>query len=319
MQMVLLQVSCRHLFYPTLVLKSTFSLDYKIWSDFIYLRPLFRPAPEDDPNNPWFHLEFGVAHEVSHHFEYSPASGILGLGRRISSNPGGPNSQPLTFLDQVRDRLQSPEFTILLAETKGYVTFGRRAVFPATQYPWHLNLPVTGKSLWSVSSTVKELNGVRYAYEGGEAELDTGAAFCYLSQDFVDAFYSCVPGFVMKPMRRDATANRLPQNVYYIPTSSSATPVVKLDIGGHMFTLELLHLPHGMEHVFGTEKYHVGAIQSKNLLALIDNRPYHGPDLIGRVALMNMEVVFQMPNDKPHTISWRRKDRDLTGLPLNDW
>ncbi|KAJ7023790.1 hypothetical protein C8F04DRAFT_1193101 [Mycena alexandri] len=104
-----------------------------------------------------------------------------------------------------------------------------------------------------------------------------------------------------------------------LDTDSYAKPVVKLEIGGHMFTLEHLHLPHGMEHEISSKTYYVGAIQSKNLLASDGDvsRSYDGPDLIGRVALLNMEVVFQMPTDQPHTISWRRKRSDFTAKPYH--
>ncbi|KAJ6528601.1 aspartic peptidase domain-containing protein [Mycena capillaripes] len=296
---------------------------YTLWDDYIYLRPQRRPPPEADPKRAWVQLIFGVAHEVSHDFQYSPSSGILGLGRRISRNPDDVDSTPPTFLQQVRGRLQSPEFAILLTDTIGFVTFGRRAVFEPTEYPWHTYLPLLGNDHWKVASTVKELNGVRYVYEGGEAELDTGTAFCYMNQNFVDAFYSCIPGFVVRPApNANAPATVRPQNVYYIPVDSSAVPNVRLDIGGHMFTLELMHLPGGMKHVIGTELYYIGAMQSKTVLFPSANHEYDGPDLIGRgiqVALVNMEVVFQMPYDKPHTISWRRKAKNFTGPAPTDW
>jgi len=160
----------------------------------------------------------------------------------------------------------------LLTDTIGFVTFGRRSVFEPTEYPWHTYLPLLGNDHWKVASTVKELNGIQYAYEGGEAELDTGTAFCYLSQNFVDAFYSCIPGFVVGAANANATAR--PQNIYYIQVDSSAVPDVRLDIGGHMFTLELMHLPGGMKHLIGTKSYYIGAIQSKTVLHPADNHQY---------------------------------------------
>ncbi|KAJ7720867.1 aspartic peptidase domain-containing protein [Mycena maculata] len=289
---------------------------YTLWDDYIYLRPQRRPPPEADPKKAWVQLMFGVAHEVSFQFQYSPASGILGLGRRM--NPDDVNSAPPTFQEQVQGRLQSPEFAILLTDTIGFITFGRRAVFEPTEYPWHTYLPLLGNDHWKVASTVKELNGIRYAYEGGEAELDTGTAICYLNQNFVDAFYSCIPGFVVGPAA-SANATARPQNIYYIPVDSSVVPDVRLDIGGHMFTLELMHLPGGMKHLIGTKSYYIGAVQSKTVLYPTDSHQYDGPDLISRVALINMEVVFQMPYDKPHTISWRRKARNITGPAPTDW
>ncbi|KAJ7862939.1 aspartic peptidase domain-containing protein [Mycena olivaceomarginata] len=282
---------------------------YTLWDDYIYLRLNDAHRPRPTQRRPGF---------ISFQFQYSPASGILGLGRRISRNLDDVNSTPPTFLEQVRGRLQSPEFAILLTDTIGFVTFGRRAVFEPTEYSWHTYLPLLGNDHWKVASTVKELNGIRYAYEGGEAELDTGTAFCYLSQNFVDAFYLCIPGFVVGPAANANTTAR-PQNIYYVPVDSSAVPDVRFDIGGHMFTLEIMHLPGGMKHLIGTKSYYIGAVQSKTVLYPTDNRQYDGPDLIGRVALINMEVVFQMPYDKPHTISWRRKAKNVTGPAPTDW
>ncbi|KAJ6583368.1 aspartic peptidase domain-containing protein [Mycena vulgaris] len=287
---------------------------YKLWNDWIYLRPYWVPPPAEEPDKPWLHLTFGVASEISASYRYAPTSGILGLGRRVV--PDNEITRSPTFLQQIRPLLESPEMTILLARTHGYITFGRRPDFgtESSDGPWHNHIPLLGHKHWKFASNTKKLNGKEYRYSDGTAELDTGAAFCYVGDEFVKDYYAQIPGCTTKILGAEF------QQLYHlIPVTVNATPRMELDIGGHLFTLELSHLPNAAPHPIGSTMYHVGAIQSKRLLEPVPGPAYNGPDLIGRVALINMEVVLQMPDDAPHTMSWRRKDMDFAGPSKRQW
>ncbi|KAJ7171151.1 aspartic peptidase domain-containing protein [Mycena filopes] len=283
------------------------TVGYTLWRDYVYLRPL-----RDDPCPPpglrvakgWFAFTFGVAHSITKEFLDVPMSGILGLARSRAA------ARCPTFLEQVRDILETSSVSILLSDTRGYVTFGRRAVFPKTKYPWCNYIPVVGEH-WTVASRAKELNGVRYTYEKGLAELDTGAAFCYLDESFVKKLYSSMDGVVLR------TEGDADDPTYFIPVDSRAKPLVRFEIGGQMFTLEHMYLPNAETRTFGNIEYHTGAIQLKTKLFPKDDTTYDGPDLIGRVALINMEIVLHMPRNSPHTVSWRRKDTGFTGPSLS--
>ncbi|KAJ7764109.1 hypothetical protein DFH07DRAFT_1059153 [Mycena maculata] len=132
-----------------------------------------------------------------------------------------------------------------------------------------------------------------------------------MDDKFGKDYYAQIPGSTTKTFGD--------HSYHLIPVAVNATPSVELDIGGHMFTLEHSHLPEAAKHKIGSTVYYVGAIQSKNLLVPVSGPAYNGPDLIGRVALMNMEVVLQMPDDAPHTMSWRRKDTDFAGPSKKQW
>ncbi|KAJ7435513.1 aspartic peptidase domain-containing protein [Mycena galericulata] len=286
---------------------------YQLWNDYVYLRPYWAPPPVEEPYKPWLHLTFGVASEISPSFKNAPTSGILGLGRRTVLDNRLTRSP--TFLQQIRPLLESPEMTILLARTSGYITFGRRPVFNAPNVGhWHNYIPILGHEHWMFSSNTKKLNGKEYTYSNGTAELDTGAAFCYVDDNFVRAYYAQIPGSTTK---RLGTGSQ--QLLYHlIPVTVNATPRVELDIGGSLFTLERSHLPQAATQRVGAAKYYVGALQPKSLLTG-PGGAYNGPDLIGRVALVNMEIVLQMPDNKPHTMSWGRKDADFTGPSKEQW
>ncbi|KAJ7720133.1 aspartic peptidase domain-containing protein [Mycena maculata] len=277
------------------------SAEYQLWRDFVYFRPY------------WLNLEFGVAIKVSPHFELAPTSGLLGLGRRRDQN-----GQPPTFLNQIRRVLETPEMTILLAKNHGFVTFGQRPIFSRAVDdkcgPWHNNLPLSDEEHWIVPSITKILNGKVYTYPNGTAELDTGSAFCYVDEELVKKFYSFIPG--AKTLKLGALDGAI---YHMIPVDSSAAPKVELDIGGHLFTLQHLFFPGSLQHDIMDQMYYVGAIQSKTTLFPGDHAKYNGPDLIGRVALINMQVVLHMPEKGPHTLSWRTKDTGFTGPIPHDW
>ncbi|KAJ7788312.1 hypothetical protein B0H14DRAFT_3504310 [Mycena olivaceomarginata] len=153
-----------------------------------------------------------------------------------------------------------------------YITFGRRPVFvnsPNTGR-WHNHIPLLGHDHWMFASNTKKLNGKEYKYSSGTAELDTGAVFCYVDDDFVKDYYAQIPG---------CTTKRLGTALYnVIPVTATATPQVELDIGGHLFTLERWHLPQAATQTVGSTLYYVGAIQPKSLL-MPAGGVYRGPDL----------------------------------------
>ncbi|KAJ7721392.1 aspartic peptidase domain-containing protein [Mycena metata] len=279
--------------------------DYNLWSDYVYLHPVAAPPPQE-PYKPWLYLTFGVAYNISPTFKVAPTSGILGLGRRIVLDNRLARSP--TFLQQIRPFLETPEITIILGSTSGYITFGRRpAVLAPNAGNWNNYIPILGVEHWTFSSRTKKLNGENYTYSEGTAELDTGAAFCYVDDNFVTDYYERIPGATTKPMGEEGD-----QLYHLIPVTTNTAPRVEFDIGGSMFTLERMHLPQAATHRIGGKTYYVGALQCRSLLAG-SGHTYNGPELIGRVALVNMEIVLQMPDDKPHTMSWRRKEKDFIG------
>ncbi|KAJ6607655.1 hypothetical protein B0H10DRAFT_2305440 [Mycena sp. CBHHK59/15] len=197
--------------------------------------------------------------------------------------------------------------------------------------PWHNNLPLLGEEHWIIPSITKTLNGKAYTYPNGMAEVDTGAshihgpnpafptydlegsAFCYVDDKFVKVFYSFIPGATTLKL------GALDAIYHMIPVDSSAAPNVELDIGGHLFTLQHSFLPGSLQHDIANQMYYVGAIQSKTILFPGHQGNYNGPDLIGRVALINMQVVLHMPDKGPHTLSWRTKETHFTGPIPHDW
>ncbi|KAJ7716428.1 aspartic peptidase domain-containing protein [Mycena metata] len=285
---------------------------YHLWNDYVYLRPYWAPPPVEEPYKPWLHLTFGVACEISPSFINSPTSGVLGLGRRTDADNPLKRSPP--FLQQLRPLLASPEMTILLGRETGYITFGSRPNLSgsSTLGDWHNQIPILGDEHWVVASRTKRLNGVDYKSSNGTAELDTGAAFCYVDDDYVNAYYRQIPGSTTKFFGSSQLLYHL------IPESVKTTPRAQFEIGDSLFTLEHSHLPRGAKERIGTTKYYVGAIQRKSLL-IAPGGVYSGPDLIGRVALVNMEIVLQMPDNQPHTMSWRRKDTDFIGPSKQQW
>ncbi|KAJ7217375.1 aspartic peptidase domain-containing protein [Mycena rebaudengoi] len=285
---------------------------YKLWNDWIYLRPYWIPPPVEEPHKPWLNLTFGRASEISPAYKYAPTSGILGLGRRTVLD--NRLTRPPTFLQQIRPLLESPEMTLLLTRTSGYITFGRRPVFNTPNAGhWNNHIPILGHEHWTFASNTKRLNGKEYMYSNGTAELDTGAAFCYVDDKFVKDYYAQIPGATTSDL-----GPGISQRYHFIPITVNVTPSVELDIGGHSFALERSHLPQAATHTIGSTPYYFGALQPKSVLTG-PGGPYHGPDLIGRVALMNMEVVLQFPDNKPHTMSWKRKATDFTGPSKQQW
>ncbi|KAJ7458023.1 aspartic peptidase domain-containing protein [Mycena galericulata] len=290
---------------------------FKLVTDYVSFNA-HDPPPTTEPNRPWLSLTFGVAHSVSRHFEFFPASGILGLGRAMLDfwdYPNQANECLQSFLQQIRDDLKSPEMTVMLAIGQGAITFGPRVRYTVPDGlvagPWHNNITVIGESHWIVSSTKKKLNGREYTYENGTALIDTGAAFIYTDPTFTQHVYDCIPGSLYRVQSNE----RFPREIghFYIPLDAQKFPNIQFDIGGGLFTLEHFFLPSQLADAgeIDGKPYIMGAIQSTNVLYPEDDQPHNGPDLIGRVALMNMELVLQFPSNKPHTVSWRRKETQL--------
>ncbi|KAJ7071752.1 hypothetical protein B0H15DRAFT_807043 [Mycena belliarum] len=193
-----------------------------------------------------------------------------------------------------------------------YLVLGARPQFgsdvDANLGTWNKNIPVLGYEHWLYSSTAKKLDGKVYRYENGTAEFDTGSAYCYVDDDFVDHYYAKIPGFTRKLFGTI--------EYYMIPWEIGTGPKVELDIGGQMFTLRHTYLPGAKIHVIDKKSYRIGAIQSKKkLLGDAGNLP----DIVGRVALINMQLVLQMPDEAPHTISWRTKPTQFYGPAPIPW
>lgn len=198
--------------------------------------------------------------------------------------------------------------------TNSYVTFGRRCDFGNVPNagPWHNHIPLLGHEHWMFASNTKKLNGREYTYPNGTAELDTGAsgvilldalmtpfclfgigaAFCYVDNNFVDDYYSQIPGFTKEGL------GSFGREYYLIPVTVNATPRVEFDIGGQMFTLERSHLPQAATRTIGSIKYYFGAVQPKSLL-VSDGGAYNGPDLIGRVS-----TILSLPTSCRSACHW---------------
>ncbi|KAJ7703862.1 aspartic peptidase domain-containing protein [Mycena metata] len=294
------------------------AVSLKLYSDYFHLKS--SPPPSGlEKNRDWLWMIFGVAHKVSESFEFSPASGILGLGREMKSPTLLAHDESVSFLQQLQTHLRSPEFVVTLAPTSGCITFGVRAIYDSPEHfgPWSNNIPVAGEAHWRVPSTRKLLNGKEYAYENGSVILDTGAAFCYMDPKFAKDLYDLIPGSFYDS--RPKSSSSRPFGVYLIPLDvTQEIPTVQFDVGGALFTLEEFFLSREQTAtlLFNGKYYVTGPIQSKENLYPERSRPYTGPDVMGRVALMSMELVCQFPQDQPHSISWRRKDRRVTGGAL---
>ncbi|KAJ7025163.1 aspartic peptidase domain-containing protein [Mycena alexandri] len=257
-------------------------VSFTLYSDFFQFNA-HRPPSTTEPNRNWLWMTFGVAHKVLGSFRRSPASGLLGLGRKMTSPQASPD-KPISFLQQLEQELTSPEFVITLGAGKGVITFGRRpsTVVPPTLIgPWSNNIPVIGNKHWTVSSTKKVLNNQQYSYEDGSIVLDTGTAFCYMDPQFTKDLYDLIPGsfYDARPIEgcnRDV-------GVYLIPLDTQNTPTVQFDVGGTLFSLEDFFLCRdAMDHLkYNGKHYATGPIQSKeNLYPL--SPAYNGPDIMGR-------------------------------------
>ncbi|KAJ6602941.1 aspartic peptidase domain-containing protein [Mycena sp. CBHHK59/15] len=277
----------------------------KFWWDFILFAPSIPLEPTDPP--PGIRMVFGVAEAVGEGFYNSPASGILGLGRKLNEDTQRP-----TFVQQLRKYLHTPEVTMLLGETKGSFVLGRRPTFrlPAGGKfgDWHENIPVVG-NYWTVSSKTKTINGKTYPNAHGDASLDSGSTLCYVDDEFAEAFYKYIPGSYSDESRH---------KTWYLPIDSSANPEVFFEIGGATMRLQHFHIP-GATPILGRggRRFYHGAIQKKSTLFKFSDaqnmHAYTGPDILGRVLLINMQVVLQMPADGKDTISWRAKPSTFAG------
>ncbi|KAJ7726733.1 hypothetical protein B0H14DRAFT_2641037 [Mycena olivaceomarginata] len=123
----------------------------------------------------------------------------------------------------------------------------------------------------------------------------------------------------MPAIRRGNSDTTQERHYHLIPVKAKVTARVELDIGGDIFTLEHSHLPKAATHWLGPTEYYVGALQRKSLLMSGHGGAYHGPDLIGRVALVNMQIVLQFPENKAHTMSWQRKKTNFAGPSTQHW
>ncbi|KAJ7187033.1 aspartic peptidase domain-containing protein [Mycena filopes] len=285
---------------------------FNLYSDFVQFQP-HRPLPTQERGREWCMMVFGVAQKLLGDFKLSPASGILGLGRSISDLSY--SDEPVSFLQQIGSQLRSPELVIMLSPVRGTVTFGRRSQFQPSNMvgPWFNDIPVLGSTHWIVSSKRKILNGRESKSKNGTLVLDTGAAFCYVDHTFAQDVYATIPGSRWD-VKNSGSGNRQ-RGLFMVPLDLKETeaPTIEFDVGGYLFKLEDFFLSREKLEIYEHKNiaYAVGAIQSTDNLFPQSASPYTGPEIMGRVALMNMELVCQFPNDKPHTISWRRKDRRL--------
>ncbi|KAJ7703861.1 hypothetical protein B0H16DRAFT_1482766 [Mycena metata] len=129
--------------------------------------------------------------------------------------------------------------------------------------------------------------------------------------------YDLIPGSFYDA--RPTQSSSRPFGVYLIPLGvTQDMPTVQFDVGGALFTLEEFFLSREQTAtlLFSGKYYVTGPIQSKENLYPEMSRPYTGPDIMGRVALMSMELVCQFPKDHPHSISWRRKVKRIIGPDL---
>ncbi|KAJ7721913.1 hypothetical protein B0H16DRAFT_1790241 [Mycena metata] len=243
---------------------------YKLWTDYIYLRPYWGPLPGPHFRHSWIGSK-------NVRFSLDDPLDVLTLPKRfrqcIEALPVIPSASTT--------HLESPEMTILLGRNFGYITFGRRPVLSGPNTgDWHNCIPILGDEHWMFSSCIKKLNGIEYISSNGTAELDTGTTFCYVGDDFVSAHYAQIPGSTTKflgPQTQHLLYHLIPMTV------GKTTPRVEFDIGGSMFILKHSHLPKGSKELAEATNYYVGALQHQSLL----NGPggaYNGPDIIGRVS-----------------------------------
>ncbi|KAJ7194313.1 aspartic peptidase domain-containing protein [Mycena pura] len=292
----------------TLIDSGPFSFRYvdgsearKTYRDILRVRP--SPHLSADLCEPrWHHVSLGVAHEVTGCFKFAAYSGIVGLGRQMES--GGQNP---SFLTQIRPRLTSPEMTIALTRESQTRHTGNLFGEPET-YTDIFNLgritfgarPRPSNEVWweNINSTMKRLLGIDIPTPNGLALFDTGSPLCWLDTSLVQQYYS-------KIVRHKIHAET---GIYMVPADSvpEEFPSLELQLGNAMFTLRALY----DDHYEPREGYRVGPIQPKSVL-LSD---YNGPDIIGRTALINMELNLQFPEDGTHRVAWREKEETDIGV-----
>ncbi|KAF8144287.1 aspartic peptidase domain-containing protein, partial [Mycena galopus ATCC 62051] len=277
---------------------------YKLHADTVR----FPPSPHLGQINPtWSSVSLGVAFEVEGCIVRSPFSGVVGLGRRML------NELPASFLHQIRDILTSPEMTIMLGRDSGRITFGMRPSWqtdnPADQQ-WSKNIPVVDTdhwcNLWMVTSPKKRLNGEEILTPGGLAIFDTGTPFCWLDTEIVEKFYRQVPH-----------KKHVATGIFLIPKNFVEYPSFELQLGEEddMFQVSTFFDSHyKLDADQGAIGYQAGAIQPKSLIS-----EYGGPDIIGRVVLINMELNLQFPpgSSDTHKVAWRQKRAAEVGVRAN--
>ncbi|KAJ7714563.1 hypothetical protein B0H14DRAFT_3634613 [Mycena olivaceomarginata] len=273
--------------------------EYELWTDFVYLHPYWGPPPVQEPDKAWLHLTFGVASRVSSLYQLAPTSGILGLGRRRRSSSKfdlswRARSSPF-FLTATKGFVFDVLAASVAMTTDSHITFSRRPDFSNLASNIFALRTTTSRSSGTITGLwpVQPRNWME-THTRTRTELQNWtpveAALCYLDDKFVKDFYACIPGSTTKKV-----GNLTLEHQFYhvIPAEVNATPRVELDIGGH--------LPKGL------------------LIGNSGGAAFDGPDMIGRVALINMEVVMQMPDRGPDNISWRRKETSFTGPGKQEW
>ncbi|KAK7050706.1 hypothetical protein R3P38DRAFT_2866526 [Favolaschia claudopus] len=306
--------------YPVGYVDGT-SLSCEPWGSWITIVSKYAPPYERSSH---FWLQLGIARAATGHWSRFPASGILGLGRRpMGSDPHGPQT---TFIQGLMLRLNSPEMTITMSDLgAGAMTFGDRPDYTSEEArenelgPWSVLRPFADKYHYSFESDYYYLNGRSIRKTTKFAEWDTGCGPCFLEDTYVHTYYSgCKKGFKLTLLPSHVgttTTAQLPQMYYAIPSDTKLEDIgtVGLDLGGETLHFDARWLPNSKPKEIDGKDYYIGGIQPKSLLTSSPT----GPDLIGRVAIFNVELLFQLPDQREHQWAWRQKSPDLGGPTAN--
>ncbi|KAK7014048.1 hypothetical protein R3P38DRAFT_3004623 [Favolaschia claudopus] len=320
--------------FPAKYLDNT-AIHYRRWSHVITLESAREAAHPSITNMlSCLPFRFGIAKSVRGDWTNFPASGLIGLKRKIAkkADDEDPNAQP-TFLHQVLPRLTTPEISITLSEKEGVVYFGSRPRYTTS-------IPGSGLGNWTDTFPFCLDNGnffelAHYTLDGEEvkktgkkyAEWDSGTAECYLEDSFVERYYAACNVRLQGKCQQINTSGGILE--WIIPASAERRdiPQVGLSIGNLVLELDAWYLPGAKTIDHDDEDYYIGGIQARSSLGMGDDFEV---DLLGRVALFNVELLIQLPvhvgkgdvnarrredeGDEKDRMAWRKKSIRFGGV-----
>ncbi|KAI9716495.1 MAG: hypothetical protein M1828_007655 [Chrysothrix sp. TS-e1954] len=234
-----------------------------------------------------------LAKTISTQFLQGAGDGLLGLAwSNINTVQPKPVQTPVDNMITQDDIPKSQElFTAYLGSwrdanepdkgqsfyTFGFIDQDVLTQAKATASDIHYTPVDNSQGFWQFPSTKASINGTSIALSNNTAIADTGTTLALVSDQVVEAVYKAIPG-----AKYDST-----QQGYVFPTKTTADklPIVQVDIGGKLFTIQKEDLAfadagNGMTY---------GGIQSRGDMDL---------DILGDVFLKGVYAIFDHGNKR---------------------
>lgn len=180
--------------------------------------------------------------------------------------------------------------------TFGYIDQDVLSANNSTTEQIHYTPIDNSQGFWTFNSTSASINGKSISLSGNTAIADTGTTLCLVSDVVVEAVYAAIPG-----SKYDSD-----QQGYVFPLSTTADklPVVQLDIGGRLFTIN---------------KEDLGFADAGNGLVYggIQSRGQQDFDIFGDVLLKSIYAVFDQGNTRFGAVQRTEAIQNLAAPPSN--